>query len=67
MDRMSGKLAATICEDCEKVFYGGPYSYFCPKCRKKRLSAAAKARKLNKLGNDAYSEQRAIARATLHD
>lgn len=56
-------LAPTICEDCEKVFQGGPYSYFCPDCRKKRLRAAAKKRNLNKLGNDAYSEQRAIARA----
>lgn len=62
---MGTNLAPTICEDCEKVFQGGPYSYFCPECRKKRLSAAAKARKLNKIGNDAYSEQRALAKAVV--
>lgn len=55
--------APTICEDCEKIFIGGPYSYFCPECREKRLSIAAKRRNLNKLGNDAYSEQRANAKA----
>lgn len=56
-------LAPTICEDCEKVFQGGPYTFFCPKCRKKRLREAAKKRNLNKLGNDAYSEQRTVANA----
>ena len=55
--------AKTICEDCGKVFDGGPYAYFCPECRKKRLSKAAKDRNLNKLGNGAYSEQCAIRRA----
>ena len=48
-------LAPTICEECEKVFQGGANAFFCPSCRKKRLSAAAKKRNLNKLGNDAYS------------
>lgn len=57
----------TICEDCEKVFWGGPYAFFCPKCRKKRLSAAAKRRNLNKLGNDAYSKQRTIAKKGAKD
>ena len=55
--------AKTICEDCWKVFDGGPYAYFCPECRKIRLSKAAKSRNLNKLGNVAYSEQCAIRRA----
>ena len=59
--------AKTICEDCGKVFDGGPYAYFCPECRKKRLSKAAKDRNLNKLGNDAYSEQCAIRRAGEED
>ena len=59
--------AKTICEDCGKVFDGGPYAYFCPECRKKRLSKAAKDRNLNKLGNDAYSEQCAIRRAREED
>lgn len=56
-------LAPTICEDCEKVFMGGPNAFFCPECRKKRLREAAKQRNLNKLGNDAYSEKRAILNA----
>lgn len=58
-------IAPIICEDCEKIFLGGPYACFCPDCRKKRLSVAAKRRNLNKLGNDAYSEQGAIAKAGL--
>lgn len=51
-----------ICEDCEGIYIGGPYSHFCPDCRRKRLSNAAKKRGLNKIGNDAYSEQRALAK-----
>lgn len=54
--------APTICEDCEKVFQGGPHAFICPGCRKKRLSEAARRRRLNEMGNDAYSEQRAIAK-----
>lgn len=54
--------APVICEDCEKVFLGGPRSHFCPKCRQKRLSAAAKRRNLNKLGNVAYTKQQAEKR-----
>ena len=59
-------LAPVICEDCERIFMGGPDAFFCPKCRKKRISKAAREnaikRNLNNLGNDAYSEQRAIAK-----
>ena len=55
-------MAKEICEDCEKVYEGGPYSHYCPDCRRARLSKTAKRRNLNKLGNEAYSEQRAIAR-----
>lgn len=58
-------LAPTICEGCEKVFQGGPYSYFCHACRKRRLSENAKKRNLNKLGYEAYSEQRALAKAVM--
>lgn len=54
-------LAPTICEDCEKVFYGGPNAYFCPKCRTERIRAAArenaKKRKLNKLGKEKDNER----------
>lgn len=55
-------MAKEICEGCEKVFEAGPHTYFCPECRKKRLSEAAKRRNLNKLGSDAYSLQQAMRR-----
>lgn len=29
-------MAKEICQDCEKVFLGGPKAFFCPECRKKR-------------------------------
>ena len=48
----------TICEDCEKVFQGGPNAFFCPACRKKRLSDSAKKRNLSKLGNAARSARK---------
>lgn len=56
------KLAPVICEECGKVFQAGPYAYFCPECRRAKLSRDAKERSLNKLGNAAYSEQRAAAK-----
>lgn len=49
-----------ICEDCGKVFEGGQNANFCLECRKKRLSASAKRRNLNKIGNAAYSKKQAI-------
>ena len=58
-------MAKEICQDCEKVFE--PKSHkgmICPSCHKKRLSYYAKARKLNKLGNEAYSRQQAERRAS---
>lgn len=62
-------LAPTICEDCERTFQGGPNAFFCPECRYRRTAKAArenaKCRGLNKLGNAAYSEQRAIAKAMM--
>ena len=36
---------------------GGPKSFYCPACRRKRLSEAARGRGLNKLGNEAYSKK----------
>lgn len=42
-----------ICEDCGKVFEAGPKAFLCPSCRKRRLSNAAKARGLNRLGTNA--------------
>lgn len=58
-------MSPVICEECEKVFRGGPYSYFCPECRKRRLSENAKKRNLNKLGYEAYSKQRALTKAVM--
>lgn len=52
------KNAPIICEDCGKVFKG-KYAYYCPECRRKRLSNVAKRRNLNKIGNEAYSKQQA--------
>lgn len=50
-----------ICEDCGRVFEGGPKAYFCMECRKRKLSASAKRRNLNKIGNAAYSKKQAAA------
>ena len=55
-------MAKEICQDCENVFEAGPYTFFCPECRKKRMSESAKRRNLNKIGNDAYSLKQAIRR-----
>ena len=60
-------MAKEICQDCGKIFDGGPYAYFCPDCRRKRLSGAAKRRQLNKLGNAAYSAQQARRRRGIID
>lgn len=54
--------APIICERCEKVFMG-KYAFICPECRKKASSKSAKARNLNKLGNEAYSKQQAEIKA----
>ena len=50
-------MVKVICEDCNKVFEGGSKAFFCPDCRKRRRSEAAKKRNLNKIGNDAYSKK----------
>lgn len=52
------QMAKTICEECEKVFMGGPDAFFCPKCLKKRMSEAAKKRNLSKTGRDAQKRKR---------
>lgn len=56
-------MCKEICQDCEKVFEGGPKAFLCPECRRKRLSNAAKMRNLNKIGSDAYSDQQARRKA----
>ena len=53
-------MAKKICDECEKVFDGGPRAFLCPNCRKRRLREAAKARNLNKLGSDARTKKRTI-------
>ena len=50
-------MTKEICVDCDKVFYGGKKSFFCPDCRKRRLGEAAKKRNLNKIGKAAYSKK----------
>jgi Zn finger protein HypA/HybF involved in hydrogenase expression len=53
-------MAKELCQDCECVFYPKSHkAMICPKCHRKRLSQYAKERKLNKLGNEAYSKQQA--------
>lgn len=56
-------MAKEICVDCGKVYNAGAHTFFCPDCRKKRLSEAAKRRKLNEIGNRAYSERQAKRKA----
>lgn len=29
-------MTKEICQDCERVFLGGPKAFLCPECRKKR-------------------------------
>ena len=47
-----------ICENCGKVFQT-KYGFFCPDCLKKQKSKRAKSIGLNKIGNEAYSNQQA--------
>lgn len=49
MNNETGK-APVICEECERVFYGGVNAYICPDCRKKRASELAKKRNLSAIG-----------------
>lgn len=37
-------MAKEICEDCGKLFEAGKQAFFCPACRKKRQSEAARKR-----------------------
>lgn len=30
-------LVPMLCNECDKVFMGGPYTYLCPDCRYARL------------------------------
>lgn len=53
-------MAKEICQDCYKVYEGGPYSFLCPQCRKKHLSESAKKRNLGKLGRDVKAKNGAI-------
>lgn len=55
--KVASRWAKEICEDCGKVFKGGPSAFLCPQCRKRRLSESAKKRKLNELGAEARSKK----------
>lgn len=52
------ELHKTICEDCSTVFWAGKTARYCPECRKKRLSDAAKKNGLSQLGCAAVSKAR---------
>lgn len=52
------KKAPVICEGCERVFYGGVNAYFCPECRKKKLSELAKKRDLSGIGRAAQRKKK---------
>lgn len=51
-------MAKEICADCGKVFDGGAHQFFCLDCRKRRLSEAAKIRKLSELGHEARRKKK---------
>lgn len=56
-------MAKEVCQECWAVFEAkSNRAFFCPKCRRARLSQYAKERKLNEIGNKAYSEQQAKRR-----
>jgi predicted RNA-binding Zn-ribbon protein involved in translation (DUF1610 family) len=42
-----------LCVECGAVYNETPYSFLCPKCRKKKQSESAKRRNLSKIGNEA--------------
>jgi len=38
-------MAKEMCQDCGKVFDGGPKAFFCPECRKRRQSESQRRMK----------------------
>jgi Zn finger protein HypA/HybF involved in hydrogenase expression len=50
MNNETGK-APVICEECERVFYGGVNAYLCPECRKKRLAGSDEKNNEKKKGD----------------
>lgn len=50
-------MTKEICQDCGKVYEGGPHSFLCPRCRKRHISESAKKRDLGKLGRDARAKK----------
>lgn len=56
------ETAPEVCESCGKVFQT-KYGFFCPECLKKQKSERAKNIGLNRLGNEAYSNQQAEIKA----
>ena len=65
------KLAKVICEDCGRVFDGGPKAFFCPECRAKHVKEAArknaKLRNLSAIGNAAKKKAREDAKKDERD
>lgn len=50
------RLAKEICQDCEKIFLGGPKAFLCPACRKKRVIQGRKRGKKDGAKKDVYDE-----------
>lgn len=48
-------MVKEICQNCERVFDAGRYSFICPECRKKMQSENAKRIDLGGLGRRARS------------
>ena len=46
-----------ICDDCGLFYESMGHSHYCPECRKRRQSEAAKARKQGDIGRKAYAKQ----------
>lgn len=50
------RLAKEICQDCEKIFLGGPKAFLCPECRKKRVMQGRKRGKKDGTKKNVYDE-----------
>ena len=50
-------MSKVVCEDCNRVFEGTARARYCPVCRKRRQSEAAKRRNLSELGHEGYRQK----------
>lgn len=56
-----------FCVDCGKIYNATKYSYFCPKCRKKRKSQNAKRNNLARKGRKARLEKKDGTEKNVHN